>query len=78
MSHCCCMCNKTTVDPLIPLSCFIKYLNRGHKVCQSCWWDPVVGFALESTRHACPGCEKKIELPFAKTEPTIVDLTTDE
>uniref|UniRef100_A0A6C0F8Q9 Uncharacterized protein n=1 Tax=viral metagenome TaxID=1070528 RepID=A0A6C0F8Q9_9ZZZZ len=78
MPHCCCICNKATTDPLIPLSCFIKYLNRGHKVCQSCWWDPVIGFALESTCHACPGCEKKIDLPFAKMDPTIVDLTTDE
>lgn len=78
MPHCCCMCNKATVDPLTPLSCFIKYLNRGHKVCQSCWWDPVVGFARENASHACPGCEKKMELPFTKVDLTVIDLTTDE
>lgn len=60
----CCMCNKKVniKDTLIPRECLKKHGAKAHRICQSCWWDPISGFSLENLSHKCPGCQKKIPL----------------
>ena len=58
MSVCCGMCRAVLEQTgyLIPARCLRKNGVRAHRVCASCWWDPVCGFALEDAPHNCPGC----------------------
>jgi hypothetical protein len=37
----CCMCGKeVNIDgTLIPSVCKRKYGDRGHRICQECWWN---------------------------------------
>ena len=49
--------NSDVTNPsFIPMQCYIKYGNDGHKLCSSCWWER---FAIEETCHKCPGCNKE-------------------
>jgi hypothetical protein len=77
----CCMCENETEKEkaLIPRKCLIKYGEReAHRICQSCWWDPIKGFAQENASHECPGCEKGLPLSVYKKEaPIFIDLTED-
>ena len=51
----CVMCEKTTCkkSSLVPASCLAKNMDKSHRVCQKCWWDPKKGFALETSSHKC-------------------------
>ena len=74
----CSMCEKI-VDinkTFVPRECLMKYGKSAHRICDKCWWDPETGFALESSSHLCPGCQKNIPLTSYKKEtPVFVDLT---
>ena len=69
----CCMCGKLVSknDTFIPVKCLKKYGERGHRICNDCWWSK---FAIEGTNHECPGCEKDLPLTKVskKTPETIV------
>lgn len=55
----CCGTCRVLLDQtgcLIPARCLRKNSARAHRVCASCWWDPVRGFAREDAPHDCPGC----------------------
>ena len=61
----CCMCdnkiqnNNNNCNKLIPVKCLMRYgSKKSHKICSDCWWKPVTGFAVEGTKHECPGCKK--------------------
>ncbi len=58
MSACCSMCHKLLEETgyLIPAKCLRTNGAGAHRVCASCWWDPVCGFAREDAPHCCPGC----------------------
>jgi len=77
----CCMCENITEKEraLIPRKCLIKYGEReAHRICQSCWWDPIKGFAREDAPHECPGCDKGFPLSiYIKEAPILIDLTED-
>jgi len=49
-------------DALLPQICLTKYGYKGHRICKTCWWDPISGFARENTDHSCPGCNKNLTL----------------
>ena len=53
---------------MVPASCLAKNMDKSHRVCQKCWWDPKKGFALETSSHKCRGCQKNMPL---------IDLTLD-
>jgi hypothetical protein len=77
----CCICGKEVNidDTLIPSGCIMKYGNRGHRVCQECWWNPETGYGKEDSKHNCPGCEKGLPLTNIKIkDPVFVDLTEDD
>ena len=76
----CCICGKMVAvkDTFVPRECLIKHGKTAHRICEDCWWDPEKGFALETSSHKCPGCEKGLPLNRVKKEqPIIVDLTED-
>ena len=75
----CMMCEKSTSkkSSLAPASCFLKNIDRSHRVCEKCWWDPKEGFALETSSHKCKGCEKNIPLNPRSLAPSVIDLTSD-
>jgi hypothetical protein len=76
----CSMCEKQVPlrDTLIPRECRMKHGKAAHRICKDCWWDPKIGFALESSSHKCPGCEKELPLtPVKKEEPVLIDLTEE-
>ena len=56
---CIIMCEKNTCkkSSFTPASCLTKNMNKSHRVCQKCWWDPKKGFALETSSHKCKGCQ---------------------
>ena len=74
----CAMCDKYTCKKtsLTPASCFAKNMDKSHRVCQKCWWDPQKGFALETSSHKCMGCRKNMPLNRSFLLPSIIDLTT--
>jgi len=77
----CCMCGKeVNIDEtLIPSICKRKYGDRGHRICQECWWNKETGFGKEDSLHNCPGCEKSLPLTNIKIkEPIFVDLTEED
>jgi hypothetical protein len=77
----CCICGKMVPlkDTFVPRECLMKHGKAAHRICKHCWWDPKKGFALESSSHKCPGCEKCLPLTQVKKEqPIVVDLTEDE
>ena len=57
-SSSCSMCCKLLEESgyLMPARCLRTNGARAHRVCASCWWDPVCGFAREDVPHGCPGC----------------------
>ena len=63
------MCDKYTCKKtsLTPTSCFAKNMDKSHRVCQKCWWDPKKGFALETSSHKCMGCQKNTPLNESST-----------
>ena len=65
-SICDTMINKN--DALIPAKCLMKHGQRGHRICNDCWWSK---FAIEGTNHECPGC--KNDLPLTKVSPKITE-----
>jgi hypothetical protein len=69
----CCMCGKivSKKDTFIPVKCLKKHGQRGHRICNDCWWSK---FAIEGTNHECPGCENDLPLTKVskKTPETIV------
>lgn len=76
----CCMCGKMVhfKDTFVPRECLMKHGKGAHRICEDCWWDEEKGFALETTSHKCPGCEKGLPLtPYKKDQPIVVDLTED-
>jgi len=76
----CCMCGKMVAvkDTFVPRECLMEYGKAAHRICEDCWWDPKKGFALETSSHKCPGCEKGLPLTEVKKEqPIFVDLTED-
>jgi len=60
----CCMCErKFPRDKMfVPSACLRKNLERAHRICEDCWWEPQTGFAREDTHHSCPGCKKHLPL----------------
>lgn len=64
----CSMCEKMVNkdDTLIPSGCLRKHGKAAHRICQSCWWNPEMGFAREGVSHKCPGCEKGLPLTSYK------------
>jgi len=76
----CCICEKIfeMKDTFVPRECLIKNGKAAHRICQECWWNPNTGFALESSSHKCPGCQKGLPLTdYKKETPIFVDLTED-
>jgi hypothetical protein len=76
----CCMCEKMVElkNTFMPRECLMKHGKAAHRICEDCWWDPQAGFALESSSHECPGCNKGIPLTHVKKDKSIVvDLTED-
>ena len=75
----CVMCEKTTCkkSSLVPASCLAKNMDKSHRVCQKCWWDPKKGFALETSSHKCRGCQKNMPLNQSTLIPSVIDLTLD-
>jgi hypothetical protein len=74
----CCMCDQqvSQKDTFIPLACRQKYgINKSHKICHNCWWDPNTGFARENAPHGCPGCKQGLPL---NRSPKRVTQKTDE
>jgi hypothetical protein len=73
----CCMCNKKMLlkESLIPRVCLEKHGIKAHRICQHCWWDEKDGFARETGRHRCPGCEKGSTLTKINEYSEIIDLT---
>jgi hypothetical protein len=64
----CCSACRVLLDQtgcLIPARCLRKNGARAHRVCASCWWDPVRGFAREDAPHDCPGCVAGLPLQAA-------------
>jgi hypothetical protein len=76
----CCVCGKNEVigDMLIPRKCLAKHGVSAHRICQDCWWDPDSGFALEGTKHVCPGCVKGLPINKDANNGEIIDLTDDD
>ena len=58
---------------MVPASCFAKNMNKSHRMCQKCWWDPKKGFALETSSHKCRGCQKNMPLNQSTLIPSIID-----
>jgi len=76
----CSMCGKmvSIEDTFVPRECLMKHFKGAHRICQNCWWNRDTGFALESSSHKCPGCQKGLPLtPYIKEEPIFIDLTED-
>jgi hypothetical protein len=76
----CCICEKTVdlKDTFVPRECLMKHNKAAHRICQDCWWNKDTGFALETSSHKCPGCQKGLPLtPYKKEAPIFVDLTED-
>lgn len=76
----CSMCEKQFPinNTLIPRECLMKNGKAAHRICQNCWWDPETGFALDSSSHKCPGCQKGLPLTsYKKVPPIFVDLTEE-
>jgi hypothetical protein len=76
----CSMCEKQVQlnYTLVPRECLMKHGKGAHRICKSCWWDPEIGFALETSSHKCPGCQKGLPLtPYKTVEPVLIDLTED-
>ena len=76
----CCICEKMVAikDTFVPRECLMKHGKAAHRICEDCWWAPKKGFALETSSHKCPGCEKGLPLTQVKKEqPILVDLTED-
>ena len=73
------MCEKTTCkkSSLAPASCLAKNMDKSHRVCQKCWWDPKKDFALETRSHKCRGCQKNMPLNQSTLIPSVIDLTLD-
>jgi hypothetical protein len=74
----CCICEKEVHrnNTMTPSICYRKYMNKSHRICSYCWFNPDTGFALENRSHECPGCIKKLPLTkvsYDKTE--VIDLT---
>ena len=67
----CCMCDKSVSnkDSLVPLACLRQHGSKAHRICQPCWWDPETGFALETSKHDCPGCKRGLPLTTVKPNP---------
>ena len=40
----CCKCGKIVdiKDTLIPRECLMKHGKAAHRICEDCWWDPIV------------------------------------
>jgi hypothetical protein len=77
----CSICEKMVnlKDTFIPYECLMKYGKSAHRICEDCWWDPKTGFALESSSHKCPGCQKGLPLNHVNKNELqiVVDLTED-
>ena len=76
----CSMCERSINknNMFTPITCLMKYGVISHRICDKCWWDDVTGFALESSCHLCPGCQKELPLTSYKNKPSIfVDLTKE-
>lgn len=77
----CSMCenNVTTNNAFIPMECLIRWGDRlSHRICTHCWWNPIIGFAIELGSHKCPGCVKGLPLSSNKNiVPTLIDLSID-
>jgi hypothetical protein len=76
----CSICEKTFLinDTLVPRECLMKHGKGAHRICKNCWWDPEFGFALETSSHKCPGCQKNLPLTaYEKEKPVLIDLIDD-
>lgn len=76
----CCMCCKEVdiSNTFMPSICFCKNIEKAHRICRKCWWDPEIGFALENNSHQCPGCLSKMPYNYVVSSALseIIDLTT--
>ena len=86
-NHKCCICGKSiSNDGLMPRTCYMKYGENAHRICQDCWWDPNTGFAKETDTHGCPGCIKGIPItnnsnankkPLKISRDGVIELSSD-
>ena len=76
----CCMCYNEILENngLIPNICLKINGEKSHRICHTCWWDHLKGFARESASHKCPGCINNYQLtciPSIESKIGIIDLT---
>jgi hypothetical protein len=66
---------------LTPLICLQKNMDKAHKICNGCWFDPNIGFARENANHGCPGCKRGLSLnppiKSKKPEPEEIIVISD-
>ena len=76
----CCLClkNKIVSGTLIPRKCLKTNGFCAHRICNKCWWEPNIGFAVEERNHDCPGCIKTLPLNKNKDNGLVIDLTEEE
>ena len=60
----------------VEASCLSKNMDKSHRVCQKCWWDPKKGFALETSSHRCMGCQKNMPLNQSALLPSIISFSS--
>lgn len=75
----CCMCGESHIicETLIPRKCLNTNGVSAHRICNKCWWEPKIGFAVEERNHHCPGCIKALPLNKNKDNGVVIDLTED-
>lgn len=77
----CCMCCKQydISNTFMPSICFRQNIEKAHRICSHCWWEPETGFARENNTHKCPGCIAK--MPYNCVVRWVlnetIDLTTE-
>jgi hypothetical protein len=58
----CCMCKKAVNHSMTPSICYGRYMDKSHRICSDCWFNPDIGFAGENRSHKCPGCASHFPL----------------
>jgi len=74
----CCLCEKEVnwKITMTPGVCYKKYMDKSHRICFECWFNPTSGFVLENRSHKCPGCMKEMPLTnVSYNESEVFDLT---
>jgi len=76
----CCMCCKQVniTNTFMPSICFRVNMQKAHRICAECWWEPEIGFACENNTHQCPGCAAKMSYNYVVRSVLneTIDLTT--